>query len=99
MTWVLVAFIGMIAWTGTQATPGARWEAHTRAGTDALNRGEYAEAQKKFATALEEAEALGPDPRLVASLANLAKTYVTLHKNRSIGIAPRARVEATTRPR
>ena len=47
-----------------------------KAAEDAYQQGKYAEAEKQLLTALQEAENFGPeDPRLAASLNNLAALY------------------------
>jgi hypothetical protein len=52
------------------------WAAYTRAGKDLRARGFYREAERPFMSALEEAEKGSPsDPRLPASLDNLALLY------------------------
>src|SRR5439155_20602129 len=52
------------------------WSALATQGTEAYNRGAYAESGKHLTAALAIAEKLGPkDDRLAASLSNLGTTY------------------------
>src|SRR4051812_47495971 len=54
----------------------AEWEAHSRAGMAAFQRGDYRMAGARFQQAVKEAEAFGQrDARLGASLNNLANAY------------------------
>ena len=58
--------------------PGATWEAHSDAGLEAYQQGDYAEAEKQWMAAVRKAEAFEPqDPRLATSLNNLAELYHT----------------------
>ncbi len=87
------------------------WEALNAAGTEAYERGDYAEAEKQFGAALEEAEGFGPrDLRLATTLYNLAELYGAqvrhveaepLYKQArapSLGAAPTSAVAAALRP-
>ena len=52
------------------------WETYNEAGSNAYEQGQYADAEKAWIAALEEAEKFGPrDPRLATSLNNLAILY------------------------
>ena len=52
------------------------WERYMAAGRQANDQGDYDEAEKQVLRALQEAENFGPeDPRLAASLNNLALLY------------------------
>ena len=54
----------------------ATWQTHKIAGKKAYREGDFDEAEKEFAAALKRAEGFGPqDPRLGASLNNLAMVY------------------------
>ena len=56
-----------------QSTP---WETSTAAGLEAYQHTRYAEAEEGWLLALKEAKNFGPeDPRLAASLTNLAALY------------------------
>ena len=60
----------------TQACAQSRWETNTAAGYEAYEQGDYAEAEKAWSAALQEAEKFGPeDPRMPTSLNNLATVY------------------------
>jgi len=53
------------------------WESYNEAGERAVEQGLYAEAEEMFQAALREADNFGPlDPRLAASLNNLASLYL-----------------------
>ncbi len=53
-----------------------KWEKANAAGMEAYQQGRYAEAEKRWLAALEEAENFGPDDqRLATSLNNLALLY------------------------
>ena len=52
------------------------WKSNNAAGSKALQQGRYADAEKLFLAALEEAKEFGPqDQRLATSLNNLASVY------------------------
>ena len=58
------------------------WETYIKAGMEADQRGNYAEAEMQFLVALEEAENFGPeDPRLASSLNELVKLYLAQGKD------------------
>ena len=60
------------------AVPEATWKAYKAAGSKAYKQGNYVEAEKQFAVALNMAQEFGPqDPRLGTSLNNLGLTYKT----------------------
>ncbi len=72
--WVALSFAPVFA----QETP---WRGYNEDGLEALKAGRYPESEKLFKLALVEAEKLGPyDPRLAASLNNLAELYRTQGK-------------------
>ena len=55
------------------------WETYIRAGIEAYQQGNYAEAEKQLLVARQEAEKFGPeDPRLVRNLNSLATLYIKL---------------------
>ncbi|MFQ5934787.1 MAG: tetratricopeptide repeat protein [Acidiferrobacterales bacterium] len=59
-----------------RARTDATWHMHKLAGKKAYREGGYDEAEKEFVAALKRAEGFGPqDPRLGASLNNLAMVY------------------------
>ena len=61
---------------GCGQSAGSPWESYIQAGEAAYQQGNYAEAEKQFLAALQEAENFGPeDPRLATSLNNLANLY------------------------
>ena len=52
------------------------WERYMAAGEEAREHGNYPEAEKQFAAAVEDAQGFGPDdPRVAASLSGLAYVY------------------------
>ncbi len=75
--WLLVGLVCLAAAAGAYAfLQGGPWETYMAAGNKAYQQGNYAEAEKQFAAALEEAEQFAPeDPRLATSLNNLAALY------------------------
>ena len=73
--WQLVAAL-CLGFLFTAACQRTRWESNNAAGVKAFQQGRYADAEKLFLAALEEAEGFGPDdPRLATSLNNLAGLY------------------------
>lgn len=57
------------------------WETYTGHGRAAYDAGRYAEAERMFVAALREARALGAGSvRLIASLQDLVRVYVTVHR-------------------
>ena len=73
-TW-LVGLFWLILGTAHVAL-GATWEAHSAAAQEAYQQGDYAEAEKQLRAALKKAEGFEPqDPRLAATLNNLAELY------------------------
>ena len=73
--WQLVAAL-CLAFLFTAACQRTRWESNSAAGVKAFHQGRYADAEKLFLAALEEAEGFGPDdPRLATSVNNLAGLY------------------------
>jgi tetratricopeptide (TPR) repeat protein len=52
------------------------WRLYMRAGISAFQQGDYIKAERRWTSALREAETFGPgDPRIAASLTNLAGAY------------------------
>lgn len=52
------------------------WQSHMVAGAQAYKQGNYAEAERQWASALKKAKRFGPqDPRLATTLNNLATVY------------------------
>lgn len=57
-------------------SPEQRWQADYDAGKASYQRGQYAEAEKMFAAAVDDAQGFGADDlRLAKSLHNLAAVY------------------------
>src|SRR3989304_5933747 len=72
----LAGVLALALWPGAAVAQTGAWETTMAAGRGAHQGGHYAEAEEKFSAALKEAEAFGPeDPRLAASLNNLASLY------------------------
>ncbi len=66
---------------GQHCTYSISWQRSNEAGVAASQQGKYAEAEKYYLAALKEAESFAPeDPRLAASLNNLATLYDTQGK-------------------
>ncbi len=79
---VLCVMLVSALFIGCGQTGDSPWESYNEAGNDAHEKGNYAEAEKQFLAALREAEKFGPeDPRLAASLNDLALLYYTQGKN------------------
>ncbi|MBI3457010.1 MAG: tetratricopeptide repeat protein [Candidatus Rokubacteria bacterium] len=79
--WGLLAVSCLILWAAAGSAERPNWERDTSAGLAAYERGQYAEARRKFLAALRGAEASRRDDRrLVTSLTNLADLYLTLHQ-------------------
>ena len=78
--WLAGIFCGLLL--STQAcTYSISWQRSNEAGVAASQQGKYAEAEKYYLAALKEAESFAPkDPRLAASLNNLATLYDTQGK-------------------
>ena len=71
--WLL---LGILSLASFAVADDAAWEKYMKAGTEALERGQYAEAEKLLLFALKEAEKFGElDGRLATSLNNLAELY------------------------
>ena len=65
----------------TYAQDTTKWEKSNAAGMEAYQEGRYAETEKRWLAALEEAENFGPDDeRLATSLNNLATVYLSQGK-------------------
>ena len=76
--WLLLGILCLASFAVAQEPA---WEKYTKAGTEAYQRGQYAEAEKQFVAALKEAEKFGAqDPRLATSLNNLATLYINQGK-------------------
>ena len=72
-SWLLLGILCLACFAVAQETA---WEKYNRAGIEAARRGNYAEAEKQWSAALQEAEKFGPeDPRLAQSLGNLGVVY------------------------
>ena len=70
---VMLVSAPFIVWGQTGDPP---WETYNQAGRDAYEQGNYAEAEKQWVAALQEAEKFGPeDSRLATSLNSLANLY------------------------
>ncbi len=62
--------------SNNEAGRSVSWESNNEAGREAYRQGNYAEAEKQWLVALQEAEKFGPeDPRLATSLNNLVELY------------------------
>ncbi|MCH8267055.1 MAG: tetratricopeptide repeat protein [Acidobacteria bacterium] len=73
---VLCLMLVSALFIGCGQTAGSPWESYIQAGEAAYEQGNYAEAEKQFLAALQEAENFGPeDPRLATSLNNLAVVF------------------------
>ena len=73
IAWLLLGVLCLAPFAVAQNT---EWQTHVNAGTEAYQRGQYVEAEKRFLAALEEAEKFGEqDPRLASSLNSLADIY------------------------
>ena len=71
--WLLLAILCLASFAVAQDTA---WEKYMKAGMEAYQQGQYAEAEKQFSAALKEAEKFGEqDPRVGSSLNNLAALY------------------------
>src|SRR5438093_2874533 len=73
-----------------------RWAAHNAEGQEAYSKGRYAEAERAYKLALEEAESFGEqDPRFATSLNNLGVVFSAQGKyasaeplfSRALGVA------------
>ena len=74
--WLLVGLVFLALWPAHAPAQGGLWETYMAAGAKAYQRGDYAQAEKQFGAALNEAQGFGPqDPRLATSLNNLAVLY------------------------
>ena len=74
--WLLAGLVCLALWTVDASAQGGEWESYRDAGIEAFLQGDYAEAEKQFATAIKVAEGFGPeDPRLAESLNGLAEVY------------------------
>ena len=79
--WPLVSLLslgllGTPTWSGPVHAQGSGWNSHFDAGVNAYLEKEYAEAGKRFLSAIATAEQLGPDdPRVATSLNALGEVY------------------------
>src|SRR5712692_8527688 len=75
--WIVAVFLAAPATSATPLpAPSDPWDALIAQGSDAYNRGAYAESEKLYAQALVMAEGFGgQDDRLAASLSNLGTAY------------------------
>ena len=72
--WLLV--LGAVCVASCAVADDTAWEKYMKAGTEAYQQGQYAEAQKQFAAALREAEEFGEqDLRVGVSFNSLAMLY------------------------
>ena len=71
--WLLLGILCLASFAVAQSTA---WEKYIKAGTEAYQRGQYAEAEKQALAALQEAEKFGPnDQRFAISLLFLGRVY------------------------
>jgi len=76
LLWLLAGPLWLTLALGPVHAESQSWESLDSAGLAAYQQGDYAEAEKHFAAALEAAEGYGEDdPRLGTSLNNLAGLY------------------------
>ena len=74
--WWIVAILWVVLVSPQASAQGTAWKSNSAGGVKAFQQGRYAEAEKLFLAALEEAKGFGPqDPRLATSLNNLAELY------------------------
>ena len=82
--WFTAALVSLAVWIFTSELALAQtadWARYTDAGIAATEEHRYAEAEKQFKAAIEEAEKFGPgDTRLATSLSYLAEVYVVQQK-------------------
>lgn len=75
-SYVSIALLCMLLFTGAAAGIGNTWDEDAQAGVHAYLHGDYATAERHLWAALRTAEGIGPeDPRLALSLNNLALVY------------------------
>ena len=73
---VCLLVLGVVCVASCTMAQDTAWEKYMKAGEEACQRAQYAEAEKQFLAALQEAEKFGPkDSRLATSLNNLALLY------------------------
>ena len=73
---VLCVMLISALFIGCGQNAGSPWESYNQAGSDAYEQGNYAEAEKQWSAALQEAGKFGPeDPRLATSLNNQGELY------------------------
>ncbi len=75
--WLLVGLLCLGLWPMVAASAQeTRWDSIMDGAVEAYQQADYAQAEKLFLAALKEAEKFGDqDPRLAASLNNLAELY------------------------
>ena len=72
--WLLAGLMCLALWPAQSPAQSGQWESYRDAGIEAFLQGDYAEAEKQFAAAIEAAEGFGPeDPRLAESLNGLGE--------------------------
>jgi tetratricopeptide (TPR) repeat protein len=73
---LIIAVVGSLLYLNTFFLLGGSWEKHHDSGWTAFEEKKYAEAEKQFVQALNEAEKFPQeDPRLRLTLNSLAETY------------------------
>ncbi len=76
--WSLVGILCVLLLPTQASAQSTLWERYNDAGREAYQQGRYAEAEKQFIAAHEEAKKFGPeDPRLATSLNKLAELHYT----------------------
>lgn len=74
--WLLVGLVWLAFWPVDAPAQGNEWESYRDVGIEAFLQGDYAGAEKQFATAVRAAEEFGPeDPRLAESINGLAEVF------------------------
>ena len=74
---VSIITICLISWANPASSQSSPWEAENEAGHKAYSLGHYAEAQKNYLAAIDDAkQSAGDDPQIVTPLNNLAALYM-----------------------
>jgi len=74
---VSIITICLISWASPASSQSSPWEAENEAGHKAYSLGHYAEAQKNYLAAIDDAkQSAGDDPQIVTPLNNLAALYM-----------------------
>ena len=74
--WLLAGLLCLTLWPMRAYAQDLTWEAHISAGAEALQRGDYAQAEKELEAAVGLTKWFSPeDPRLATSLNDLAQLY------------------------